>query len=35
MKRLIYLATAALAAMMVMVPTALAQDLLPGDDDPM
>ena len=34
MKRLIYLATAALAAMMVMVPTALAQDLLPGDDDP-
>ena len=35
MKRLIYLATAAVAAMMVMVPTALAQDLLPGDDDPM
>ena len=33
MKRLIYLATAALAAMMVMVPTALAQGF-PGDTDP-
>ncbi len=34
MKRMIYLAVAALAAMMILVPTALAQDLVPGDDDP-
>lgn len=35
MKRIIYLAMAALLAMMILVPTvALAQDLLPGDDDP-
>ena len=36
MKRIPYLAVATLlVAMMVLVPTALAQDLLPGDDDPM
>lgn len=34
-KRIIYLAVAAVAAMMLLVPTALAQDLVPGDDDPM
>ncbi len=33
-KRIIYLATAALLAMLVLVPGAVAQDLLPGDDDP-
>ncbi len=36
MKRLVYLATAALVAMMVLVPTAMAQeDTVPGDDDPL
>ena len=36
MKRISYLAVATLlVAMTVLVPTALAQDLLPGDDDPM
>ncbi len=36
MKRIPYLAVATLlVAMTVLVPTALAQDLLPGDDDPM
>ncbi len=37
MKRIIYLATAALVAMMVLVPTAaMAQeDTVPGDDDPL
>lgn len=35
MKRILYSAIAALVAMMLLVPTALAQDLVPGDDDPM
>ncbi len=35
MKRILYSAIVALAAMMILVPTALAQDLVPGDDDPM
>ena len=34
MKRLMYLATAALVAMLILVPTALAQDVHPGDDHP-
>jgi hypothetical protein len=34
-KRVLYLAMAVLVAMMLLVPTALAQDLVPGDDDPM
>jgi hypothetical protein len=34
-KRIIYLATAALAAMLLLAPTALAQDAVPGDDDPL
>ena len=34
MKRVAYLAVAALVALTVLVPTALAQDLVPGDDDP-
>lgn len=29
-----YLATAALVAMLILVPAALAQNMLPGDDDP-
>jgi hypothetical protein len=33
-KRIIYLATAALVAMLVLMPAALAQDMAPGDDDP-
>jgi LPXTG-motif cell wall-anchored protein len=34
-KRLVYLATASLVAMLIVVPSALAQqDVLPGDDDP-
>jgi hypothetical protein len=33
-KRIIYLATAALVAMLVLMPAALAQDMVPGDDDP-
>lgn len=33
MKRVAYLA--ALLAMIILVPSALAQDVLPGDDDPM
>ncbi len=33
MKRVIYLATAALVAMLILVPTALAQDLVEGEDD--
>jgi LPXTG-motif cell wall-anchored protein len=33
-KRLIYLATAAFVAMLLLVPPALAQDMVPGDDDP-
>ncbi len=34
MKRVAYLAVAALVALTVLAPTALAQDLVPGDDDP-
>ena len=34
MKRIVYLATAALVAMLILMPAALAQDVLPGDDDP-
>jgi len=34
-KRLVYLATASLVAMLILVPSALAQqDVLPGDDNP-
>ena len=33
-KRIIYLAMAALVAMLILVPTALAQDVHPGDDHP-
>ena len=33
-KRMIYLAMSALAAMLVLVPSALAQDAVPGDDHP-
>ncbi len=35
MKRMIFLATVALVAMMILAPSAMAQDMLPGDDDPM
>lgn len=34
MKRLVYLATATLVAMLILVPQALAQNMAPGDDDP-
>ena len=34
MKRVVYLATATLAAMLILAPAALAQNMLPGDDDP-
>jgi hypothetical protein len=34
-KRIIYLALAALVAMVIMAPAALAQDAGPGDDDPL
>jgi len=34
-KRIIYLATVALAAMLLLAPAALAQDAIPGDDDPL
>lgn len=34
MKRIVYLATAALVAMLILMPAALAQDMLPGDDHP-
>ena len=34
MKRIIYLAMAALVAMLVLMPAALAQNMAPGDDDP-
>ena len=34
MKRLLYLATAAVVYMLILVPAALAQDVLPADDDP-
>jgi LPXTG-motif cell wall-anchored protein len=34
-KRMLYLATAALVAMLILMPAALAQqDMVPGDDDP-
>src|ERR687889_1102928 len=33
-KRVVYLATATLAAMLILVPAALAQNMVPGDDDP-
>jgi hypothetical protein len=33
-KRLVYLATATLVAMLILVPPALAQNMVPGDDDP-
>jgi hypothetical protein len=33
-KRIVYLATAAFVAMLILVPPALAQNVLPGDDDP-
>lgn len=35
MKRVVYLATAALVAMLILVPGALAQSGVPGDDDPL
>lgn len=35
MKRTIYLALAALVAMLILAPAALAQDARPGDDDPL
>ena len=36
MKRVVYLAAAALVALLILAPTALAQevDMVPGDDDP-
>ncbi len=35
MKRIVYLATAALVAMLILMPAAaLAQDMVPGDDNP-
>jgi LPXTG-motif cell wall-anchored protein len=33
-KRIVYLATAAFVAMVILVPAALAQDAVPGDDHP-
>jgi hypothetical protein len=33
-KRLVCLATASLVAMLILMPAALAQDMVPGDDDP-
>lgn len=33
-KRMIYLAMAALAAVLILAPVAMAQDVAPGDDDP-
>ncbi len=35
MKRIVYLTTAALVAMLILVPGALAQSAVPGDDDPL
>ena len=35
MKRVVYLATAVLLAMLILMPGALAQSNLPGDDDPL
>jgi hypothetical protein len=34
-KRVAYLALAALVALLILAPSAMAQDMLPGDDDPM
>ena len=34
MKRVVYLATATLVAMLILAPAALAQNMVPGDDDP-
>ncbi len=34
MKRILYLATAALVTMLILMPAALAQDMVPGDDHP-
>ncbi len=34
MKRILYLSTAALVAMLILMPAALAQDMVPGDDHP-
>ena len=34
MKRITYFAAAALLAMLMLAPSGLAQDLVPGDDDP-
>ena len=34
MKRVVYLAAATLVAMLVLAPAALAQNMVPGDDDP-
>jgi hypothetical protein len=34
-KRIIYLALVALVAMLILMPAALAQDAVPGDDDPL
>ena len=34
LRRITYLVTAALVAMLLLVPAALAQDIVPGDDDP-
>ena len=33
-ERVVYLATATLVAMLILVPAALAQNIVPGDDDP-
>ena len=33
-KRVVYLATATLVAMLILAPAALAQNMVPGDDDP-
>ena len=35
MKRIAYLALAAVVALLILAPSAMAQDMLPGDDDPM
>jgi len=34
LRRITYLVTIALLAMLILVPTALAQNMVPGDDDP-
>ena len=34
MKRVVYLATATVVAMLILVPAALAQNMVPGDDNP-